>query len=819
MQVSNLIPNNKIALLTILFIILSGYCNAIDYPAADKPGIAETLDYDDSIILKNNILLLKLSVKNGNLRLLYFADKDLVNSTRAGELFEVELAGGQTIKCSEMKIVGKIAKTTVTANPNARKLAERFAGVQLQATLVSADGRLQADWKMVLRDESNYVRQIAELKSIHDSVTVESIAFNKLLVKDAHTEGTVSGSPVISNTMFFAYEHPNSNNYVFDPAAPVNYALNRTVSASGVFQSLRPELAVDGNYNVSQHWGCQDTPVWLMVDLESHRTIEDIRLVTYYNNKRYYGYTIELSDDGEKWKKFVDASDNKTPATAKGYLHKANGVKARHIRVTITNNSEGAFYGGHIVEVEVPGKSDFTTEIKDKHIVCELDRSTELAKGNSLIQSAVLGVVPKDQLRRGFLYYIERERVSPYKPFLHYNSWYDIAFPSRDKMNAKECVDVINGFGKELVTKRNVPIDSFVFDDGWDDPKTLWRILKENFPDGWVPLHEASKSFNSKLGVWLSPWGGYGQTKQDRIDHGKTQGFETGKAGFSLVGENYFKRFRQSCLDFVNDYDVNFFKFDGTDASLLNETEALFKLTGELYDTGKVDFISLTTGTWASPFWLLHGDSIWRGGHDMSFAGKGSKRQQWITYRDAETYEKVVCKGPLYPLNSFMNQGIAHAKWGTAVLSANAVEFAEEVYSFFGVGTNLQELYISHDLMTDEMWDILAEGAKWSRANSHILVDSHWIGGDPVKLEVYGCASWQDDQGVIMLRNPDDKPREIGIDIAKAFHLPYGAAKNYSLKSPWKADASKPAITLMSGKKHTFKLQPFEVIVLEGKGL
>ena len=166
-----------------------------------------------------------------------------------------------------------------------------------------------------------------------------------------------------------------------------------------------------------------------------------------------------------------------------------------------------------------------------------------------------------------------------------------------------------------------------------------------------------------------------------------------------------------------------------------------------------------------------------------------------------------------------MNQGIAHAKWGTAVLSANPEEFAEEVYSFFGIGTNLQELYISHDLMTDEMWDILAEGAKWSRANSHILVDSHWIGGDPVKLEVYGCASWQDDQGVIMLRNPDDKPREIGIDIAEAFHLPYGAAKSYFLKSPWKADASKQAITLMSGKKHTFKLQPFEVIVLEGKGL
>ena len=32
------------------------------------------------------------------------------------------------------------------------------------------------------------------------------------------------------------------------------------------------------------------------------------------------------------------------------------------------------------------------------------------------------------QLRRAFLYYLERERAHPYRPFLHYNSWYDIAW-------------------------------------------------------------------------------------------------------------------------------------------------------------------------------------------------------------------------------------------------------------------------------------------------------------------------------------------------------------------------------------------------------
>ena len=95
----------------------------------------------------------------------------------------------------------------------------------------------------------------------------------------------------------------------------------------------------------------------------------------------------------------------------------------------------------------------------------------------------------------------------------------------------------------------------------------------------------------------------------------------------------------------------------------------------------------------------------------MGFYGKGSKREQWLTYRDKITYQNMVKAGPLYPLNSFMNQGIAQAIWGTANLPSNAAEFAHDVYSFFGIGTNLQELYISHGRMTEPMWDILAEGA------------------------------------------------------------------------------------------------------------
>jgi hypothetical protein len=60
-------------------------------------------------------------------------------------------------------------------------------------------------------------------------------------------------------------------------------------------------------------------------------------------------------------------------------------------------------------------------------------------------------------------------------------------------------------------------------------------------------------------------------------------------------------------------------------------------------------FINLTTGTKPSPFWLRYADTIFRAGEDHSFAGEGTWRQKWITYRDEQTYRNVVQGGPLFP--------------------------------------------------------------------------------------------------------------------------------------------------------------------------
>lgn len=455
-------------------------------------------------------------------------------------------------------------------------------------------------------------------------------------------------------------------------------------------------------------------------------------------------------------------------------------------------------------------------------VSCRFQRNAVLKSGESLVQSCVVGTVPRGQLRRGFLAYLEHERARPYHPFLHYNSWYDIAWGNR-KFDEPESLAAIAQFGRELTQKRGVRLDSFLFDDGWDDNQTLWQF-HSGFPNGFTPLMAAAARWHTAIGVWLSPFGGYGSAREQRLAFASSQGYETNASGFSLAGPRYYGRFHDICLEMVRKYGVNAFKFDGLAAGgkaaangLTRDGDAMLRLIAELRAARPGLYINQTTGTWPSPFWLLYVDSTWRGGDDFNFAGKGPFRQQWITYRDRETFRRVVQGGPLYPLNSLMIHGPLYALNANHLNQAEDQEFADELHDYFGSGTQLQELYLTPRLLNPQNWDDLAEAARWSRANADVLLDTHWIGGDPGKSEVYGWASWTPHKAILVLRNPDDQPARFTADVRDLFELPTHAATRYRMHSPWKKNHDAPPLKLDAGRPFTATLQPFEVLVLEGK--
>ena len=201
------------------------------------------------------------------------------------------------------------------------------------------------------------------------------------------------------------------------------------------------------------------------------------------------------------------------------------------------------------------------SEVRGKHVLLSMARSLPLRKGQSITYSAVVGAVRDGQLRRDFATYVERERAHPYRPFLHYNSWYDIGYFT--PYTEAEALNRINTFGDELTVKRGVKLDSFLFDDGWDDRSGSWHFSKD-FPHGFAPLRDAAAKYGAAPGMWLSPWGGYSTPKEERVKNGRAAGYEIVNDGLALSGPKYYQRFHEVVMKLLDEDGINQFKFDGT---------------------------------------------------------------------------------------------------------------------------------------------------------------------------------------------------------------------------------------------------------------
>lgn len=452
-----------------------------------------------------------------------------------------------------------------------------------------------------------------------------------------------------------------------------------------------------------------------------------------------------------------------------------------------------------------------------------LPRQEALKALEPLTLSSVYGVTPKGQLRRGFLYYTELSRAQPFRQVLHYNSWFDLSWVDR-KLNETDCLGRINVFTDSLIKKRNVKMDAFLFDDGWDDNRSLWQF-NSGFPNGFSKLTAATKASGAALGVWVSPWGGYDEPKVQRLAYGKKQTppFETNDNGFSLTGPVYNKRFRAVTTSFIKNDNVAMFKFDGVGAgngangasiTYQKDIEAFLNLINGLREEKPGLYLSLTVGTWPSIYWLKYGDAIWRASDDTGLAGDGPKRQQWITYKDGQAYQNIVKRAPLFPLNSIMYHGICIAANGLpGKQEMDDKNIADEIWAFFGTGTGLQELYVDPHKLNTANWNCLQAAANWARANKSALADVHWFGGNPLKGEVYGYAGWANGKSVLSIRNPTSQQQVFTVNVKDVLELPAGVNANYRF---FDARSSKHT-QLYAGRALQITLAPYEVKVMDGK--
>lgn len=416
-------------------------------------------------------------------------------------------------------------------------------------------------------------------------------------------------------------------------------------------------------------------------------------------------------------------------------------------------------------------------------------RQTTLQAGKTWNVGAVVGLIAKDQARRSFLAYSERERAVPWRATPVYISWYELNIDRNnsedysENMTINQCVDVIKHWNKDFFKKYKKNVKTFVFDDGWDQ-YGLWTFNK-NFPNGFKEIDKEARKMGSGIGAWLGPVGGYGQSGTYRRNYWKDKG------GMQLSNPAYYKTFLDACTNMINSYDFRFFKFDGISAQASaigpdagargdENAEAIINIEREVRKIKPDIFLNTTVGTWASPFWFQFTDAVWRQVADYNVIGnQGSDRERWITYRDHLVYQNFVQNSPLCPINTLMTHGFILSKWGAVSKDMDYEGIVRELRCAFACGSGMVELYNDYELMNKinkgALWKDLAECIDWQEANADVLPDIHWVGGHPwdgKKANIYGWAAWNGKKAVFTLRNPAAYEQTIKLTLRKALDIP-----------------------------------------------
>jgi hypothetical protein len=446
----------------------------------------------------------------------------------------------------------------------------------------------------------------------------------------------------------------------------------------------------------------------------------------------------------------------------------------------------------------------------------------------------VIGLTPQNVIRQWFMKYVAAIEAKPVRPYVLYNSWYDLRHPEivhRKKyvMNQRNTLRVIKGLQEQLTKKRGVALDAFVLDDGWDTYKSPWKISTKRFPHGFKPLLRQLHKTNTALGIWIGPIGGY-SNRNVRVDWMKKHGYETAvNDELDLAGKKYHHLLKKRVTDFTKNRGVAYYKWDGIQFSANNPAnghpvgiysrraimDSVISLGQAVWDVNPHAFLNITSGTWLSPWWVKYANTIWMQGGDYGYSRVPSisRRDRAMTYRDFGLYSDYKIKDSWFPIANLMTHGIIKGDLQKLGAKEPLDKFANNAALYFARGIAMWELYVSPDLLTNAQWNVIAQDIKWAKNRFDILKHTVMIGENPAKGESYGYAHFKGDRGIIAMRNPTINPQKLKVTINLRLGLT-GDVDSLVVEQVYPRKEISPVLA-SSGSSLTFELKGYETAIYE----
>jgi hypothetical protein len=361
------------------------------------------------------------------------------------------------------------------------------------------------------------------------------------------------------------------------------------------------------------------------------------------------------------------------------------------------------------------------------------------------------------------------------------------------------------------------------------------------FPEGGTQVVDAVESAGMKFGLWFatswasqSAWDfppAWGARPLPALTWRNGNPALTDYASsFCLAAPPYFEMLKAAVLHHVRNSGARFLKFDGGNYACSDEShghlpgryavERMHDMLIDLADAARAEcpdvFIMWYWGL-RSPFWALHGDTIFESGLFME--GSGTSAVPSLYYRDSVSLaqDQNACHAERIPPVAKDSLGVwlADTRWGNFM---GRERWREALVMDLGRGNLLfPNLWGDLSLLEDDDITFLAGLESFARGHAALLLSPRALVGDPMANTPYGYAYFDDEQGLVFLNNMAFVPRSVDLDLgALGARFPQGAALAVVSRFPEEAalvtdSGARPG----AGEVLHVTLRPFETLLLE----
>ena len=466
-----------------------------------------------------------------------------------------------------------------------------------------------------------------------------------------------------------------------------------------------------------------------------------------------------------------------------------------------------------------------------------------LRRGESYTSHAALvSVSESGQAEASFVRYIDararrkRRVLSIYTPFGVNNQWGPCS-----TLTDEETLHVLRRL--EAWQKEGVRFDYFTLDTGWVDPSSdLTAFRPTCYPNGPTEVVRKVEALGMQFGLWFATsWAAESCWDHPAAwpgDSAPTMGYLNGVPARAHFGGSlcfgyrpYVDMLRHAVLHHIREHGVRFVKLDGGSYHCDSaehghlpgkySTERMCDNLVELADAAREaapDVFVMWYWGLRSPFWALHGDSIFESGLHME--GSGTSGTPTLYYRDSVTLaqDQNAQHARLIPplVKDSLGVWLADTRWGNFM---GQERWRESLVMDLGRGSLLfPNLWGDLYLLDEADVTFLAWISQLARGNEALFLHRRTILGDPWRDEVYGYAHCEGERGFLFLNNAHFAARsaELRLDESIGLSAPRGARLNIRARFPEEAllrgAAGSPVHV---GDTLAVWLRPFETLMLE----